>query len=98
MVEQQLAKHRETHDQFDIYALQKATAGLLKRWPIERVPWWLGKLHQISVPRGVVPNKERSPLGAGTISNILELLKHTIKFCPGDITSAACMKQRRSSQ
>jgi O-methyltransferase len=86
VAQQQLAERakRAIRDSTPIYALQKATAGLFKRWPIERVPWWLGKLHQISVPRGVVPNKERSPLGAANISNILELLKRTMNLT-GDI-------------
>jgi hypothetical protein len=64
-----------------LMAVQKVTAGRLKRSPIEQVPGWLGKLHEINVPVSAL--KERSLACAANICNILELLK-TAKTIAGD--------------
>ena len=61
-----------------------ASAALYRGLPIHSWPAWLGKLHDLTVPRGVVPNPVPQPIGAANINNLIELFEQT-KHVDGDI-------------
>jgi hypothetical protein len=51
---------------------------------MENIPGWLGKIHELRVPKGVVPFKTPSPGGNANIKIILTLAKSTLHL-EGDL-------------
>jgi len=65
-------------------AVLATSAALYRDMPIHSWPAWLGKLHDLTVPRGVVPHPVPQPFGAANINNLIELFEQT-KHIDGDI-------------
>jgi hypothetical protein len=59
-------------------ALQSISAPLIRRWPVESLPGWLGKVHGLNVPKGVVPLATPLPMGRPNIDIVLDLTKSII--------------------
>ena len=57
--------------------LKSATAVFYKGRPIEDWPAFFTWLHEISVPRGMIPHDTPQPIGAANINNIFELIEKT---------------------
>ena len=47
--------------------LRAATRPLAKRSPIERCPGWLGTLHNLNVPKNVLPNVREEARGGAAV-------------------------------
>ncbi len=58
-------------------AVLAASAAWYRDTPIHSWPAWLGKLHDLTVPRGVVPHPVPQPIGAANINNLIELFEQT---------------------
>jgi O-methyltransferase len=65
-------------------AVQIISSPLVRRWPIESVPGWIGKIHELRVPKGVVPFGMPSPGGKANIKIILSLTKSVLHLS-GDL-------------
>jgi hypothetical protein len=63
--------------------LRGATRSLVKRWPIERCPGWLGTLHQMRVP-GNVQRKAAEREAGGNARIVFRLLASALML-PGDV-------------
>ena len=64
--------------------LRGATRSLVKRWPIERCPGWLGTLHQMRVPGNVQRNAVEREAGGGNARIVFRLLAPALML-PGDV-------------
>jgi hypothetical protein len=64
--------------------LRGATRSLVKRWPIERCPGWLGTLHHMRVPGNVERNAVESAMGAANARIVFRLLAPALTL-PGDV-------------
>lgn len=71
--------------------LRALTARLYRGQPISTWPALMGRIHEISVPRGVVPHATRRPIGTANINNILYLLEKT-RDIPGDIAECGVFR------
>jgi hypothetical protein len=67
--------------------LRGATRSLVKRWPIERCPGWLGTLHRMSVPGNVQRRALEREASGGNARVVFQLLTPALML-PGDV--AAC--------
>jgi O-methyltransferase len=67
------------------------TAQLYANRPIESWPPILGVLHEISVPRGVIPHPEPLPVGEANINNLIHMLEQT-RGVPGDIAECGVFR------
>jgi O-methyltransferase len=67
-------------DSAPLWAIQRISNPLIRRWPVESIPGWVGKVHGLRVPRGVVPYKTPSPEGHANINIILSLTKAVLDF------------------
>jgi hypothetical protein len=70
-----------------------ATAGMLRKPPIEAGIGWLGRLHEVAVPRAVVPNPSPSPCGPANINILFDLLERT-QSVEGDIAECGVFRGR----
>ncbi len=64
--------------------LRGLTAALYWNRPLASWPTLVGRLHDISVPRGVIPNPTPQPTGAANINNLIFLLERT-RDISGDV-------------
>jgi hypothetical protein len=64
--------------------LRGATRSLVKRWPIERCPGWLGTLHQMRVPGNVQRKAAEREAGGGNARIVFRLLASALML-PGDV-------------
>lgn len=64
--------------------LRGATRPLVKHWPIDRWPGWLGTLHHLRVPANVRPQAEESPAGGANARIVFRLLESTLGL-DGDV-------------
>jgi Macrocin-O-methyltransferase (TylF) len=62
-------------DSAPLWAIERISRPLIRRWPVERIPGWMAKIHGLRVPRGVVSLKIPSPEGHANINIILSLTK-----------------------
>ncbi|MGJ5820945.1 TylF/MycF/NovP-related O-methyltransferase [Paludibaculum fermentans] len=74
--------------------LQRLTASFYPHRPLATWPPFVGRIHGISVPRGVVPHPEPQPIGSANINNVLSLFDRT-RNVPGEI--AECGVYRGST-
>jgi len=65
-------------------ALRGLTAALYRNRPLASWPALVGRLHDISVPRAVIPNPTARPTGGANINNLTFLLERT-RDIPGDV-------------
>jgi hypothetical protein len=65
-------------------ALQNASSGWVARRPLDRVPGWLGRLHDIKLPRGAGRLPEPTPFCAANINVLVSLLEQCLGL-EGDI-------------
>jgi hypothetical protein len=71
--------------------LRLATAAIYKHRPLSSWPPVLGLIHDIAVPRGVVPNPTPLPVGTANINNLICLLEKT-RHIPGDIAECGVFR------
>lgn len=71
--------------------LQQVTGAGFRNRPLESWPGYMNWLHEISVPRGVVPNPVPEPLGAANINNLIFLLRET-QSVPGDVAECGVFR------
>jgi len=71
--------------------LRGATLPLMKHWPIDRCPGWLGTLHHIRVPGNVQPQPEESPAGGANARILFRLLESTLGL-EGDVAECGVWK------
>ena len=57
--------------------LRVTTAPMLRSIPVRKWPAWVSRIHDLSVPRSVVPNPEPAPTGAANINILLQFLDRT---------------------
>jgi hypothetical protein len=57
--------------------LQRLTAAFYSYQPLASWPPFVGRIHDISVPRGVTPHPVPQPIGAANINNLTSLLERT---------------------
>src|SRR5947207_14300789 len=62
-------------DSIGVRVVQRISGPLAKRLPVERMPWWIGAMHNISVPMRLVPLAEPSPSSGANIKIILSIVK-----------------------
>src|SRR5687767_5263899 len=74
-------------------AARAATARWLRMRPIETRPAWLGRLHEVAVPRMVVRNATPSPAGSANINVIFDQLERT-RSVDGDIAECGVFRGR----
>jgi hypothetical protein len=74
-------------------AVRAATAHWLRMRPIETQPAWLGRLHEVAVPRTVVSNAAPSPAAMANINVIFDQLKRTGNI-DGDIAECGVYRGR----
>jgi hypothetical protein len=72
---------------------QQLSGPLTRRLPVETIPGWLGKMHGISVPKGVVPLSTPSPASAANIKIILNLVK-SVTHLDGDLAECGVYRGR----
>ncbi len=65
-------------------ALQAATGPWVSRWPLAELPAWLGRLHEINVPRGAAKNPVPAPYGPAHIKVLLALAQE-VRHLEGDL-------------
>lgn len=65
-------------------ALQDASSGWVAQRPLERVPRWLGKLHDIRVPRGTTRLLSPTPYCPANINVVIDLLDE-VRGLEGDL-------------
>lgn len=71
--------------------LRRMTAPIYAHRPLSSWPPILGRIHEISVPRGVVPHPTPQPVGAANINNLICLLEKT-RDIPGDIAECGVFR------
>jgi hypothetical protein len=59
-------------------------ATVIRQWPVESIPGWVGKKYGLRVPKGVVPFKTPLPAGNPNIKIILGIAK-SILHLEGDL-------------
>jgi hypothetical protein len=64
--------------------LRGATRSLVKRWPIERCPGWLGTLHRMRVPAHGERRRPEGGAGAADTRSVFRLLAGALTF-RGDV-------------
>ena len=64
--------------------LQGLTASLFVNRPLSSWPPFVGHIHGINVPRGVIPHPTPQPIGAANINNLIKLLEQTRNIA-GDV-------------
>jgi hypothetical protein len=74
-------------------AARAATARWLKKAPVETRPGWLGQLHEVALPRNVIPHPVPSPTGGANINILFELLSRTSEV-EGDIAECGVFRGR----
>src|SRR4051794_28175390 len=57
--------------------LQRLTAALYSYRPLASWPAFMGRIHDISIPRGVRPHPVPQPIGSANINNLTSLLDRT---------------------
>ena len=72
-------------------ALQAVTARIYEGRPLSSWPSILGRLHEIRIPRGVIPHPSCSPTGSANINILLALLDETADI-PGDIAECGVFR------
>jgi hypothetical protein len=65
-------------------ALQDASSNWVVRRPLDRVPGWLSRLHDIELPKGVATLAEPTPFCPANINVLISLLEQCTKL-EGDI-------------
>jgi len=65
-------------------AVQSISSPLVRRWSAESIPGWIGRIHELRVPKGVVPFGMPSPGGKANIKIILSLTKSVLRLA-GDL-------------
>jgi hypothetical protein len=75
-------------------ALRKLTAAFYLKRPLASWPALVGRIHDISVPRGVSPHPTPQPIGGANINNLICLLERTREI-GGDV--AECGVYRGAS-
>jgi hypothetical protein len=71
--------------------LQSLTAAAYTNRPVESWPSFVGTLHEINVPRGVVPNPIPQPVGGANINNVVTLFNRT-RDIPGEIAECGVFR------
>jgi O-methyltransferase len=71
--------------------LQNLTAARYTNRPVESWPPFVGTLHEINVPRGVVPNPIPQPVGGANINNVVTLFNRT-RDIPGEIAECGVFR------
>jgi hypothetical protein len=71
--------------------LQRTTAPIYRDQPLSSWPAILGRIHEISVPRGVVPHPTPQPIGTANINNLIDLIGKT-RDIPGDIAECGTFR------
>lgn len=64
---------------------------LLRNYPVESWPGFIGRLCQLKVPKGVRPNPVRSPVGAVNIKIVLTLLQ-SVQHLAGDVAECGVFR------
>src|SRR5258708_875080 len=59
------------------HLLRTASAPFLRNLDVRSWPGVLGRVHDLSVPKGVIPNPDPSPCGPANIGILLDLLDRT---------------------
>ena len=71
--------------------LQAATAKIYGGRPLSSWPSALGQVHEIRIPRSVIPHRFCSPTGSANINILLALLDETMDI-PGDIAECGVFR------
>lgn len=71
--------------------LQAVSSRLARRLPVEEWPAWLGRIHNIQVPRGVVSKPVRTPRGPANVNILLRLIR-TVSHLPGDLAECGVFR------
>lgn len=75
---------RIVRESFVLRGAQNASSGWVARRPLADVPGWLGRLHDIKVPRGMPRLPSPTPLCAANINILLALVERT-RSVAGDL-------------
>ncbi len=71
--------------------LQRLTAAIYVKRPLASWPAFVGRVHNISVPRGVSPHPMPQPVGAANINNLICLLERT-RHVSGDVAECGVFR------
>jgi O-methyltransferase len=71
--------------------LRRLTASIYGHRPLASWPPVLGRLHEISVPRGVIPHSTPLPIGTANINNLISLIEKT-RQVPGDLAECGTFR------
>jgi O-methyltransferase len=71
--------------------LRPLTASLYGSRPLQSWPAIIGRIHEISVPRAVVPHPVPMPIGTANINNLISLMELT-RNVPGDIAECGVFR------
>jgi hypothetical protein len=71
--------------------LLPTTALLYRNQPLSAWPVIVGRLHDVSIPRGMVPNPEPAPVGDPNINMLLDMVEST-RDVSGDIAECGVYK------
>jgi O-methyltransferase len=67
------------------------TASFYSSRPLQSWPAIIGRIHEISVPRGVIPHATPLPIGTANINNLISLMEST-REVPGDIAECGVFR------
>jgi predicted O-methyltransferase YrrM len=73
--------------------VRQATAAMFARRPLSSWPPILGRIHEIKIPRGIVPHPTPQPIGSANINNLIELIEKTRQVA-GDIAECGVYRGR----
>jgi hypothetical protein len=73
--------------------VRHATAAMFARRSLSLWPPILGRIHEIKVPRGVVPHSTPQPMGSANINNLITLIEKTRQVA-GDIAECGVFRGR----
>ena len=68
-----------------------STVGWLRGWRLRSLPAWFGELHEISVPRGVIPAASPDTASSANINVILDLVD-TVTEVEGDVAECGVFR------
>lgn len=71
--------------------VQWSTVPVYRNRPLAEWPSLMGRLHYLTVPRGMVPNPSPQPLGTANINTLIYLIEQT-RDVPGEIAECGVHK------
>jgi hypothetical protein len=66
---------------------------IARRLPVENWPAWLGRIHEVKVPRAVIPQGVPAPTGGANINILLHMVARTQEL-EGILLNVECFEEQ----